>query len=785
MKMPQKKYCCRRAAILLTLFLFSISSAIIPDCHAETSKDTAAIVQADDSMIQGRKAFNQGHFTDAVNHWQVAVSIYALHKKNSALINALYSLARGFQALGKYSRALTTLYKALDFIPELKDARMHTKLMGAIGQMHTLTGDLNAARQYLETGLEIAAKESQPEISADLFLSLGNLAILENKPDAAIKYYSISKKEADQTDNSVLAAKALINIARIYSERQHFGKAVPLLERAFISLQKEPHSHDKAYNLIAIGQLYARMHSAAAKETENDILRKAYLTFKAASETAASINDPRAASYALGYMGNLYETQERFQDALQLTHQAVSALQKVRAPEILFRWQWQTGRLLAAMGDNPKAIAAYRRAVTTLQSLRNEFAMSCQSCPHQSYRQLAEPVYLELTDLLLQHSAAINDDRQIQKALLAARTVMDQLKIAELQDYFQDDCVIGLKTKETILENILEHTAVVYPIQFPERLELLVSFPDLLKRYTSPVGADELKEKIDSLRIQLEQPDTRLYRDLARQLYDWLVRPFENDLRQKGIKTLVFAPDGPLRTIPMAALFDRKQKQFLIEQYAVVTTPGLTLIAPRQLPRDNMRILLGGLTKAVQDSDPLLHVADEMDAVKKLFDSTLLKDEAFTIENMERAYQKSPYTVIHIASHGKFHSVPEKTFLLTYDAKLTMDKLQSIIEQGRFREKAVELLTLSACQTAVGDERAALGLAGAGVKAGARTVLASLWFINDESAAWLVSTFYEQLKDSSLSRAQALQNAQLKLLKSRRFRHPAYWAAFLLIGNWL
>jgi CHAT domain-containing protein len=785
MKITPKKYRCRLAALLLTLLLFSISSAVRPDCQAEAGEDTA-MVQADDSMKQGRKAFKHGHFADAVNHWKAAVSIYASQEKNSALVDARYSLARGFQALGKYSYALTTLYKALDAIPELKDdAHIHSKLLGAIGQIHILSGDLNAARQYLETGLEIAANGSQPEVRAALFLSLGNLAVLENKPDAAIEYYGISKKLADQAGNSVLAAKAQICTARIYSERQHNGKAIPLLERAFKSLEKEPHSHDKAYNLIAVGRLYARIHSTASKETEDDILRRTYLTFKAASETAASIQDPRAASYASGYMGNLYETQERFQDALQLTHQAIAVLQKIHAPEIIFRWQWQTGRLLAARGDNPKAIAAYRRAVNDMEELRNKFTLSCKTCSWRSFRQLAEPIYLELTDLLLQHSATLDDNQQIQKALLAARMVMDQLKIAELQDYFQDDCVIALKTKETSLETILEHTAVVYPIQFPQRLELLVSFPDQLKRYTLSVDADELKKTTDSLRIHLEQPDTRLYRSSARQLYYWLVRPFENDLRQKEIKTLVFAPDGPLRTIPMAALYDRKQKQFLIEQYAVVTTPGLTLIAPRRLPRDNMRISLNGLTQAVQGFAPLPHIAQEMDAVQKLYDSAVLKDKAFTIERLAETYQKSPYTVIHIASHGKFDSDPEKTYLLTYDSKLTMDTLQSIIEQGRFREKAVELLTLSACETAAGDERAALGLAGAGIKAGARTVLASLWFVNDEAAARLVATFYEQLKDSSLSRAQALQNAQLKQLKNRRFRHPAYWAAFLLIGNWL
>lgn len=97
----------------------------------------------------------------------------------------------------------------------------------------------------------------------------------------------------------------------------------------------------------------------------------------------------------------------------------------------------------------------------------------------------------------------------------------------------------------------------------------------------------------------------------------------------------------------------------------------------------------------------------------------------------------------------------------------------------------MELLTLSACQTAAGDDRAALGLAGVAVKAGARSALATLWFINDQATALLITEFYHQLRDPDLSKAKALQRAQLILLNDRRYQHPGYWSPFLLIGNWL
>ena len=130
-------------------------------------------------------------------------------------------------------------------------------------------------------------------------------------------------------------------------------------------------------------------------------------------------------------------------------------------------------------------------------------------------------------------------------------------------------------------------------------------------------------------------------------------------------------------------------------------------------------------------------------------------------------------------------STPQQTFLLTYDEKLDMDQLEQFVGIGKYRDKPIELLTLSACQTAKGDDRAALGLAGVAVKSGARSVLATLWFVNDKTTSLLVSDFYRYLKDPSTSKAQALQKAQLKVINDRRYRHPGYWAPYLMIGNWL
>ena len=133
---------------------------------------------------------------------------------------------------------------------------------------------------------------------------------------------------------------------------------------------------------------------------------------------------------------------------------------------------------------------------------------------------------------------------------------------------------------------------------------------------------------------------------------------------------------------------------------------------------------------------------------------------------------------------AKFEADARASYLLTYDGRLSMDELEHLIKLSRFREEPVELLTLSACDTAVGDERAALGLAGVAIKAGARSALATLWSVNDAAAAVLIERFYGELA-AGHSRAGALQRAQRALIEDPTFRHPAYWSPFLLISNWL
>ena len=453
------------------------------------------------------------------------------------------------------------------------------------------------------------------------------------------------------------------------------------------------------------------------------------------------------------------------------------------------RWEWQAGRLLRLQGKKDEAILAYRRAVYTLQPIRNEVT---QGFPLQtaSFRDGIGPLFFELVDLLLKQADSASDEVVTQRILGNARRTMEQFKTAELQDYFRDNCVETSLSKKTNVDEIvkgLKHTAVVYPILLPDRMELLISVHNgekaELKRELVEVTSDVLAKEVRILRRFLEKRTSREYLPHAQQVYAWLIQPIRHYLQQFDIHTLVFVPDGPLRTIPLGALHDGKE--FLIDQYALAITPGIDLTDPQPINREEIKLLSVGLTDAVQGFPSLPNVASEIQALKALYGGRVLLNQQFLVDDLEHEMKDERPSIVHIASHAKFDGDAKNTFLLAFDEKLTMDRLDELIGLYQFRETPLDLLTLSACETAAGDDRAALGLAGVAVKAGARSALATLWFINDKATSELVTEFYRQLQDATVSKAVALQNAKKKLMRHPTYQHPGYWSPFLLINNWL
>jgi CHAT domain-containing protein len=502
---------------------------------------------------------------------------------------------------------------------------------------------------------------------------------------------------------------------------------------------------------------------------------------------AQTLGDQQAEANALGYLAAVSQQMGKWGEAQQLTEQALQRLSAFDNPELAYLWQWQLGRLYQRQEKPKEAIAAYTLAFQLLQSLRQDLVATNPDIQF-TFRDAVEPVYRELADLLLQPSpASLQQGEVSQDNLKKARDIIEALQLAELNNFFQEACLEG---KPQQIDQLDPKAAVIYSIILPKRLAVILSVPgqplrDYGTALTSGAGEAEVERTFDDLVATLNpfitSPNPLLP---SQKMYNWLIRPAEAELAKNGIKTLVFVLDGVLRGVPVSALHDGQQ--YLIEKYNIALTPGLQLFNPRRPTLEQSSILVGGLTESRLGFSALPSVTQEVKSIAKIASTKVLLNGEFTRSPLETKIQSNTFPIVHLATHGQFSSLAEDTFLLTWDERVNVKNLDQLLrERNQFVRSPIELLILSACQTAAGDKRAALGLAGVAVRSGARSTLATLWSVQDESTADFMTKFYQGLNEPNVSKADALRQAQLSLLHSSQYQHPFYWASFVLVGNWL
>ena len=360
--------------------------------------------------------------------------------------------------------------------------------------------------------------------------------------------------------------------------------------------------------------------------------------------------------------------------------------------------------------------------------------------------------------------------------------MIDGLREATLRDYFHDECVSLLEASAVPLDRVAKDTAVLYPVLLEDRLELIVSFGGRIERHSRPYDRAEFDDHVRAFRQTLENRTTREYLPHAQWLYQTLLGDVADQLARGGASTLVFVPEGQLYSVPLEALHDGNG--FLVERFAVAITPSLTLIAPRPLGAAPCGVLLAGMSNYGGDVPDLPYVPRELSGIQAEIGGSILLNDAFSMQAFRDAIAKSQPSIVHVASHATFTGASDTSFVLTNDGPLNMTTLYDAVAQSRFREP-LELLTSSACETATGDDRAALGLSGVAIRAGARSALGTLWTVSDEASQAVLTGFYHELANGDVSKAQALQRAQRKTLADPRFRHPYYWSPYVLISNWL
>jgi len=783
---------CRSNQSRFTLILLVVGFITVLSCRLNASPasvnnqiESIAPLDGQAAMRQGEQLLRQGQFEQAVVLLNIAVQFYSKMPTSAPHIKALIRFGEAQQALGEYVDASEALHQALPLAKSLKEIGLSVHALAALGNLQIALGAPQQAEQLLNEASTLASNLQAPALKATILNNLANHYRLQNNPQQAMKMYLESAQLAKQNQAWLLAAQALANAARLALKNEDWQQAEQLANEAIALPKNTLNPHDTAYLLINLGRTLSQLNEKIG-EPDNQRRLRAFQLFNEAKQIASAANDLLAASYALGYTGQLYEIEQRYQEALIFTSRAIFQAQQLSPHDTmhpLFLWHWQTGRLQNQLKNRPAAIDAYQNAVDKLATLRH-LQNTNDGDDSLSFKEAIAPVYLQLVDLMLQDSEQIQDPTQLSDHLQQVRNTVEQMKAAELRDYFRDDCVDRLQAKTKDVSEISPSAVVIYPILLAQRVELLLSFPGgSMQRYTVPVPVSQFIEEVRKFRRLLEKRTTHQHRKPGRRLYQWLIKPFEAEFAKKHINTLVFVPDGALRTIPMAALYDNGQ--YLIEKYAVATTPSVNLTDPQPLDRNEINAVYGGLSESVQGFPSLTHVPEELNGIQALYDGPLLLNRAFTGPRLKDILTNNSINVLHIATHAKFSANADDSYLLTYDGRVSINQLSEYIGLFKFREKPLELLVLSACETAQSDDRAALGLSGIAIKAGARSALGTLWKVDDAASSALIRGFYQELKNPNHSRAVALQRAQQYLIQRRDFRHPGYWSAYILINSWL
>jgi len=406
---------------------------------------------------------------------------------------------------------------------------------------------------------------------------------------------------------------------------------------------------------------------------------------------------------------------------------------------------------------------------------------------------------------------------------------IDEGFTSEFEQYFGEDSDIPIKSLDEgreILREIAEATgvkpALLYITFFPanleasqsnilpqpdDELELVVVTADskTIRRRVPGITRDQVRYMAGVFRRNVTNASESLrYLPSAQKLYQWLVAPIEADLQAQEINNLAFIMDAGLRSLPIAALHDGTG--FIVEKYSVGLMPSLSLTDTRYVNVRNLEVLGMG-ANTFTEQQPLPAVPLELDIItSQLWSGKSFLNKEFTIDNLKKTRSSRPFGIVHLATHGEFlPGKPNNSYIQFGNTKLGLDKLREL----GLNKPPVELLVLSACRTALGDEEAELGFAGLALQAGVKSALGSLWYVNDEGTMGLMTSFYEQLKTAPI-KAEAVRQAQLAMIRGevrleggqlitgnssfplspelqefgdRGLTHPYYWSAFTMIGN--
>ncbi len=793
--------------------------------------------------IYGRLLFQKGETYLALENWQKAEDIFQILNNNQGVISNKINRVKALQILGNYEQS-TNLVRQIQ--EDLAQNSLPIQIQGlqSLAEVLPAIGKSNESEKLLQKSLELAKQiNSKKEINSSL-LSLGNTywslgkieanrssishsyeklpweCQINSGTNSAQNYYQKAENSYQEVINlnaestDILKAKInlfnlLVESAKLKEAEQIFStidltKLVPSQANIYAKLNFARHLSCLETEKIATN-INSKNPSFFALKSQNKLaltnnsdvnqqaeIEKILLQIKREAE---NLQDQRSLSYANGNLGSFYEylsldnpdNSKLLIKAQNFTEQALLAAQPSNFPSIAYQWQWQLGRIYARKNRNFEAISSYQNAVKSLQKVRSDL-LGITADVQFSFRDNVEPVYRQLVKLLL----TAEGDIPSQETLESAVNLIDSLQLAELENFL--NCDLGTLTSNSETFNQLGTAVFIYPIMLENSLDVIYKLPNQPLQYqVNQVSRIEVEETVEKLRKAIARRNPEILRENSTKIYQWLIQPVINSLEKSSeIDSLIFVLDGVLRNVPMAVLYDSENQEYLVEKnYALALLPTSQLLN-LQDSFQQVKVLGAAISKALEVEEikfSSLNTEAELDEIKQLATTETLINEQFTQESLQQKLTQGDYSILHLATHGNFSSDPQQTYLLAYGKLLRQNDINNLLRsRNEGKNKAIDLLILSACQTASGDNRATLGLAGLAIRAGAQSTLASLWRVSDEYTLPLISQFYENL-NRGLSKAEALHQAQKALIykeiNGEKYQNEPYdWGAYVLVGNW-
>ncbi|MEA5485463.1 MULTISPECIES: CHAT domain-containing protein [Pseudanabaena] len=694
------------------------------------SKDEVIISLNDiawEASSAGDSAYSSLNLAEALKFHHQALEIYKfLNNKYRESYNLAY-LGNTYDILGQHTKALQLLLEALDITREKNYSRNEFLILGFLGELHHYSlRQYSKALEYHQQALAISQKLGYDNISSFNLSNMGLAFIELNEPSRALE------------------------------------------------------SFQKALNI-----------------TSND----------------------SAKSYALYGLGMTYSKLGRSLEAINILLQSISTSRKAKNIWVERESLSTIGDLLNQQKQIELSIIFYKEAVNTTERIRKNLRVLSRE-EQQTYTKTVENTYRNLADRLLQ-----------QNRIIEALQVLDLLKVQELEDYLKNikgsdrsaqgvrllapelaisDKLLAISpdnsqdinnqlanqiqqlTKSEInkvpdyLNQIPQGTVLLYPFILGDRLEIILFAPNNLPiRRTTTISKDQLETLIRDYRVGLLDPSSEDFKEPSIQLYNLLIKPIEAELVQFNTKTILYAPDGQLRYIPIAALYDGKQ--LLVEKYQISNLIAYTLSDFTPQPQNAPNILAGAFGGKAGDrkfgQTALPATVREVQAIANSFqNSVTLIEEQFSRKAIESKFKN--HNILHLATHAEFNvGSPDQSFIIFGNG----DKIR-LNEIADWQMPNIDLIILSACQTGLGILGSGVEILGFGYqvqKAGAKQAIASLWKVDDNKTSVLMTAFYAELQKGNVTATEALRRAQVSLIKSKDYNHPYYWAAFFAIGNGL